>query len=102
MKKILLAALLSLTACSTNFAPMKYSMVLNVAGVTTATVVVTDTTTNQEVFHQPVSGTATIPDLPEDHVYTVAAQEVTGYATPAIKTVTLKKNETVTLIYTAR
>lgn len=104
MRKILLPALLglALTACSTNFAPMKYSMVLNVAGVPTATVIVTDTTTRQQVFNQPVSGTATVPDLTEDHVYTVSAQDINGYTTPATQTVTLKKNEAVSLIYTAR
>lgn len=104
MKKIMLAALLglSLTACSTNFPVQKFSLTLNVSGVTTATVTVTDTTSQQQVFNGPVTGSATIPDLTENHVYSIAPQEVTGYTAPATQTLTLKKNDAVSLIYTVK
>lgn len=104
MRKILLPALLglALTACSTNFAPMKYTLTVNVSGVPTATVTVTDTTTKQTVFQQAVTGTATIPNLVEDHVYTVSGLDVSGFKTPAAQTITLKKNDSVSLAYTAQ
>lgn len=103
MKKFLLPALvsLSLSACSTNFAPTTYSLTVNVAGVSTATVIVTDTTANKQVFNSAVTGTATIPDLTEAHTYAVAGQAVAGFATPATQTVSLTKNTAVSLLYTA-
>lgn len=100
---MLAAALgLSLTACTTTLPPMLYSLTVNVSGVPSANVTVMDNTTKQMAFQQVVTGSATIPNLTEGHSYTITGLDVTGFKTPNTQTLTLTKNEAVSLTYTAQ
>ncbi|UQN06187.1 hypothetical protein [Deinococcus sp. QL22] len=77
-----------------------YDLTVNLSGVASAPVTVTNTATNTEVFRGTLDAVKTFAGLPANSVLKVEGGAVNGYITPAAQTVTLDANKTVDLTYT--
>ncbi|MFC6659120.1 hypothetical protein [Deinococcus multiflagellatus] len=75
------------------------ALTVNLNGVTSAPVKVTNTTTNTVLFDGPLASGKTFSDLSKDTVLKVEPGAVNGYTAPAAQTVTLDASKTVTLEY---
>ncbi|THF69670.1 hypothetical protein E7T06_11050 [Deinococcus sp. Arct2-2] len=77
-----------------------YDLTVNLSGVSSAPVTVTNTATNAEVFKGTLNASKTFTGLPANSVLKVEGGAVDGYITPAAQTITLDANKTVGLTYT--
>lgn len=107
MKKLLLpSAMLGLTvlltACPGQTPPTStaHTLTVKVEGIASAPVIVTNTTTNTQIFSGAVEGSKTFGDLKAGDVFRVEGRAVNGYTAPAAQTVTLNGDRAVTLPYT--
>ncbi|ANE43738.1 hypothetical protein [Deinococcus puniceus] len=78
-----------------------YDLTVNLSGVSSAPVTVTNTATNAEVFKGTLNASKTFTGLPANSVLKVEGGAVADYAAPAAQTVTLDASKYVSLTYTA-
>ncbi|WP_019009860.1 hypothetical protein [Deinococcus aquatilis] len=91
-----------LTACPGPTPPAPtFDLTVALAGVSSAPVTVTNTTTNTELFKGTLDASKTFAGLTANDVLKVEGGNVSGYNTPAAQTVTLDASKTVTLSYVA-
>lgn len=107
MKRLRLSgALLGLTAllsaCGGGGTPdPTHSLTVKLDGVASAPITVTDTTTNARVFSGTLEDSKTFGGLKAGGVFKVEGGAVNGSTTPAVQSVTLDGDKTVTLGYTS-
>ena len=108
MKKLPLAgAMIALTTILTACpgpntpTPSTYSLTVNLSGVASAPVKVTNTTTSTTLFDGTLSSGKTFSGIAAGTVLKVEGGAVNTFATPAAQTVTLDADKTVTLEYKA-
>ncbi|WP_019584842.1 hypothetical protein [Deinococcus apachensis] len=91
-----------LTACGGNDTPtLTHTLTIKLEGVTIASVTVTNTTTKAQIFSGTLEGSKAFGDLKAGDVFKVEGGAVNGQTAPAVQTVTLDGDKTVTLTYKA-
>ncbi|MDV6374808.1 hypothetical protein [Deinococcus arenicola] len=79
----------------------KFALTVNVTGVSSAPVKITNTASKATVFDGPITGKKTFSDLAAGSVLSVQGGAVANFVTPATQTVTLSSDQSVTLDYKA-
>ncbi|PTA67383.1 hypothetical protein [Deinococcus arcticus] len=105
MKKLalpLLSLTALLTACPDPTPPVvNYDLTLQLDGLASAPVKVTNVSTGAVLLNESVTGTKTLSGIAANSVLKIEGQPANGYDTPAAQTVTLDSSKTVTVAYKA-